>query len=90
MENIAGTHTVTLSPVTLLESRFAFTRDDEPGAANSNAPEAVIRQGGNTVMNIGRNNFSPRFTNARTIQWAEGLSHVRGKHSYKIASDLIF
>jgi len=89
-DNISGTHTYVISPSTLLESRFTYTRDNEPGDANSTAPEVVLRQGGTTVISFGRNNFSPRYTNARTLQWAESLSHVRGRHSYKIGSDLIW
>jgi outer membrane receptor protein involved in Fe transport len=89
-DNISGTHAFTFSPTTLLESRFTYTRDNEPGEANSTAPEAVIKQNGATAINIGRNSFSPRYTNAKTIQWNESLSHVRGRHSYKMGVDLIF
>jgi outer membrane receptor protein involved in Fe transport len=89
-DNIAGTHTFVLSPTTVLESRFSYTRDNEPGQANSPAPEVVLKQGGNTVLSFGRNNFSPRFTNAKTYQWAESLSHVRGRHSYKMGADIIW
>ena len=89
-DNISGTHTLVISPATLLESRFTYSRDNEPGDANSAAPEVVLKQGGTTVISFGRNNFSPRFTNAKTLQWAESLSHVRGSHSYKIGSDLIW
>jgi outer membrane receptor protein involved in Fe transport len=89
-DNIAGTHTFVLSPTSVLESRFTFTRDNEPGEANSTAPEVVLQQSGTTVLNFGRNNFSPRYTNAKTFQWAESLSHVRGGHSYKMGVDLIF
>jgi hypothetical protein len=89
-DNISGTHTLVISPSTLLESRFTYSRDNEPGDANSTAPEVVLKQGGTTVISFGRNNFSPRFTNAKTLQWAESLSHVRGSHSYKIGSDLIW
>ena len=89
-DNISGTHNLTISPATLLESRFTFTRDDEPGEANSTAPEVLLRQGGSTVISFGRNNFSPRYTNAKTYQFAETLSHVRGNHSYKMGADLIW
>jgi len=89
-DNVAGTHTLVLTPSTVLESRFSFTRDNEPGQANSPAPEVVLKQGGNTVLSFGRNNFSPRYTNARTYQWAESLSHVRGRHSYKMGADIIW
>jgi hypothetical protein len=89
-DNISGTHTLLLSPTALVESRFTFSRDNEPGEANSPAPEVVLRQGGTTAISFGRNNFSPRYTNAKTFQWAESLSQVRGKHSFKAGADLIW
>src|SRR5437763_616015 len=89
-DNISGTHTFVLSGKAVLESRLTYTRDNEPGEANSSDPEAVIRQGGATVITIGRNNFSPRYTNARTIQWADSLSYVHGRHTFKAGLDLNF
>ena len=87
-DNIAANYTNIINPTTLFESRFSFTRDNEPGAANSGAPEAQIRQAGTLVMQIGRNNFSPRYTNARTFQFVESLAHQRGTHDYKFGFDL--
>jgi hypothetical protein len=86
-DNVAGSHTLILGSRGVLETRLAWTRDDEPGEANSTAPEAVIRQGGTTVLSIGRNSFSPRYTNARTLQWAESLSWIKGRHSLKFGTD---
>lgn len=86
-DNIAGSHTLVLGSRGVLETRLAWTRDNEPGASNSTAPEAVIRQGGTTVLSIGRNSFSPRYTNARTVQWVETLSWVVGRHSLKFGTD---
>ena len=89
-DNVSGTHTFVLSGAAVLESRLTYTRDNEPGAANSTDPEAVIRQGGLTAISIGRNNFSPRYTNARTIQWADSLSYVHGRHTFKAGLDMNF
>jgi hypothetical protein len=89
-DNLAGNYTLVLGAKAVLETRFIFTRDNEPGAANSAAPEAQIRQNGATVLNIGRNNFSPRYTNARTYQYVEALSYNRGRHAYKIGADMNF
>jgi hypothetical protein len=89
-DNVSGTHTWVLSANAVLDSRVTYTRDNEPGEANSSDPEAVIRQGGLTVITIGRNNFSPRYTNARTIQWADSLSYVRGRHTVKVGVDMNF
>ncbi len=89
-DNLSGNHVFVINPSSLLDSRFTFTRDDEPGEANSTAPEAIIKQNGVTALSIGRNSFSPRYTNVKTYQWAEALSHVRGKHSYKMGVDIIW
>ena len=58
-DNVSATHTFVLSGAAVLDSRVTYTRDNEPGQANSTDPEAVIRQGGASVIKIGRNNFSP-------------------------------
>uniref|UniRef100_Q01ZI5 TonB-dependent transporter Oar-like beta-barrel domain-containing protein n=1 Tax=Solibacter usitatus (strain Ellin6076) TaxID=234267 RepID=Q01ZI5_SOLUE len=89
-DSVSANHTLVLSSASVLDSRVTYSRDNEPGAANSTDPEAVIRQGGATVINIGRNNFSPRYTNARTIQWAESLSVLRGRHTFKAGLDMNF
>lgn len=89
-DNVAVNHTAVLSPNSVLESRFAWTRDNEPGFSNTSAPEAVIRQNGAGVLSLGRNSFSPRYTNARTYQNVEALSYTRGRHSMKFGSDLDF
>lgn len=88
-DNIALNYSKVLSPTALFESRFIWTRDNEPGAANSTNPEAQIRQAGTTVLSIGRNNFSPRYTNARTYQFVEAFSLQRSNHSYKAGFDWI-
>ena len=89
-DNVAGSHTWVMGTAAVLESRFVFTRDNEPGFANSANPEAVIRQAGQIVMQIGRNNFSPRYTNAKTYQWVENYSHISGRHSLKFGVDMDF
>ena len=89
-DNIVGNHTWVIGSTSVLESRFGYTRDDEPGASNSTAPEAIIRQGGNNVLSIGRNSFSPRYTNAKTYQWVETYSRTIGRHALKFGSDMNF
>src|SRR5207249_3370336 len=87
---IAGNHNWVAGGHAVLESRFAFTRDNEPGFANATTPEAVIRQNNNAVLSIGRNSFSPRYTNARTYQIVESLSYVKSRHSFKAGLDFDF
>ncbi len=74
----------------LNEVRTQWARDQEPGFANSANPEAVIRQGGSTVLTIGRNFFSPRETTIKRGQVADTLTFVRGAHKMKAGADLVF
>ena len=77
-----------LSPTFLNEFRFQYARDKEPGLANSSDPEVTVLQGGQTVLVIGRNFFSPRDTTIQRGQFADNISHLRGNHNLKIGVDL--
>ena len=74
----------------LNEARVQWARDKEPGFANSDRPEATIRQGGSTVLIIGRNNFSPRETTISRWQFANATTVIRGPHKLKGGFDLQF
>jgi hypothetical protein len=89
-DNLAISSTRVLTPRTLWDARFIYLRDNEPGEANSDQPEAVIRQGGVTAMQIGRNFFSPRYTNTKRYQTIQTVSHTRGSHTYKFGADFNF
>lgn len=73
---------------TVNEFRFQFARDKEPGLANSSKPEAVIRQGGQIVLTIGRNFFSPRDTTIKRGQFVDNVSHTFGRHNLKAGVDV--
>ncbi|MCS6884304.1 MAG: TonB-dependent receptor [Acidobacteriota bacterium] len=87
------THTVTanlttiVSPSVVNELRVQYARDSQPGFANSDKPEAVINAGPIQVIQIGRNNFSPRETTINRYQFIDSLSYTRGKHTYKFGVD---
>jgi outer membrane receptor protein involved in Fe transport len=72
------------------EARFQVARDREPGEANSDAPQADVREGGNLVLRIGRNFFSPRETTVKRLQFADTLTWVRGPHKLRTGADLQF
>ncbi|MDQ3009411.1 MAG: TonB-dependent receptor, partial [Acidobacteriota bacterium] len=84
--------TVTLNtaftPRLLNEFRAQVARDREPGLSNSDAPEAVISNGGQTALTIGRNNFSPRETTEKKYQLIDNISFFAGKHSLKGGVDV--
>jgi len=70
------------------EFRAQYARDKEPGTANSANPEATILEGGQTVLTIGRNFFSPRETTIKRGQLADNLSLIAGRHNFKFGGDL--
>jgi TonB dependent receptor-like, beta-barrel len=88
-DNAGAIYTAVLSPNSVLEGRFFFTRDDEPGFANSSEPETIVSQNGQQVIAFGRNNFSPRYTNIQTYQPTVTFSLTKGSHSIKAGTDII-
>jgi outer membrane receptor protein involved in Fe transport len=72
------------------EAKVQWVKDEEPGFANSNNPEATIFEGATTVLIIGRNNFSPRETTIKRWQVADSLTWVRGAHKVKGGFDFQF
>jgi hypothetical protein len=71
------------------EFRFQFSRDREPGEANSTQPEAVITTpDGN--FNIGRNNFSPRETTVKRLQFIDNQTFIYSQHTFKYGVDLLY
>jgi hypothetical protein len=91
--SLVKTDTITLSlnsiitPRFLNEARYQWARDKEPGTANSDVPEAIIQQGGLTVVNIGRNNFSPRETTIKRNQVIDNIALLRGNHAVRFGVD---
>jgi outer membrane receptor protein involved in Fe transport len=83
----SGTFTSILSNRLINEARSQFLRDKEPGEANSDRPEATIQEGGQTVLIIGRNFFSPRETTIKRGQFADTVSYIAGQHSMKFGGD---
>ena len=85
----SGSLITTFSPELINDFRFQFGRDREPGEANSDATEARIQTGGG-FLQLGRNNFSPRETTIKRVQFIDVVSLTRGKHSWKFGADLNF
>lgn len=88
-DNAGFIYTAALSPNSVLEGRFFYLRDNEPGAANSSDPETIIQQNGQTVISFGRNSFSPRFTNVNNYQPTVTFSLTKGAHTFKAGTDII-
>jgi outer membrane receptor protein involved in Fe transport len=70
-------------------ARFSYQRDNEPGLANSNNPEARVFQNGQELLDVGRNSFSPRETTIHRQQWGDTVSWVHGRHTVKFGADFV-
>ncbi len=90
----------TLSAVWFNEFRFQFSRDNQPGLANSNDPEVSVTASatppGSTqpitdgTFSFGRNNFSPRETTITRYQFVNNQTYVAGDHTVKYGFDFLF
>lgn len=85
--NLQETATLTQSLVNI--GRFSYQRDDEPGGANSINPEAQVKNGGVTLLTIGRSSFDPRATTITRQQYGDTLYWLRGRHSFKFGADVL-
>ncbi|HEY8184681.1 MAG TPA: carboxypeptidase regulatory-like domain-containing protein [Pyrinomonadaceae bacterium] len=83
----SGSLISTITSTTTNEFRFQVAKDREPGEANSSDPEAQINTG-NGFLLIGRNNFSPRETTIKRLQFIDNLSYLRGRHNFKTGIDV--
>jgi outer membrane receptor protein involved in Fe transport len=86
-DTLGGSLTSTLSSSIVNVARAGFTRDNEPGLANSINPEGTIRDGGITDLVIGRNFFSPRFTNIHRGEFGDTVSFIHGRHTIKTGAN---
>ena len=86
--------TSTLSAVWFNEFRFQFSRDKEPGLANSNDPETSVTANAGGIndgtFSFGRNNFSPRETTITRYQFINNQTYIAGNHSVKYGFDFLF
>src|SRR5437899_6711550 len=88
-DTLTGSLTSTISSSMVNVARGAYARDNEPGLANSTNPEATVRQGGVTALVVGRNFFSPRFTNIRRGEAGDTLSLTHRRHTIKTGLNIL-
>ena len=81
--------TATLRNNIINVARVSYQRDSEPGFANSSNPEAIVQQNGTTLLNVGRNSFSPRETTIHRQQFSDTVSWVAGRHTIKYGFDIL-
>ena len=88
------TDTVSLSlssiftPTLINEFRFQYMRDDEPSEAYSNGPETVLRESNTTVLSFGASSITPRYANIKGVQFADNITRIMGRHTFKTGLDI--
>ena len=86
--------TYTITPNWINEFRFQYSRDKEPGLANSDDPEVTLSASAGGINDgtffIGRNNFSPRETTITRYQFINNQTFLTGNHTVKYGMDLLF
>lgn len=87
--SLTGSWTTTITPTYFNEFRIQYSRDKEPGLANSNVPELTVSTPDGT-FNIGRNNFSPRETTIKRWQFIDNQTTIVGDHTIKYGFDGLF
>src|SRR6266700_883889 len=88
-DTISLQETATLTSHLLNVAKFSYQRDSEPGLANSINPEAIVRNAGQTLLNVGRNSFSPRETTIHRQQYSDTVSWTRGRHNFTFGMDIL-
>lgn len=83
----SGALVTTFTSTTINELRFQAAKDREPGLANSPSPEAQVQTGSGFLL-IGRNNFSPRETTIKRLQFIDNISFAMGRHAFKAGFDV--
>jgi outer membrane receptor protein involved in Fe transport len=88
-DTLSGSLTSTISSRVVNVARAAYARDNEPGQANSINPEATVFTNGNLDLVVGRNFFSPRFTNIHRGEAGDTLSLTHGRHTMKTGLNIL-
>ena len=91
---ITGNWTFSMTPKWINEFRYQWSRDREPGFANTTSPEATVvaNAGGinDGTFNFGSNNFSPRETTINRNQIIDNQTYVFSSNTVKYGVDLLF
>ncbi len=92
--SITGAWIATISPRWFNEFRYQFSRDREPGFANSTLAEVTLAASAGGIndgtFNFGSNNFSPRETTIKRNQIIDSQTFLSGNHTIKYGVDLLF
>jgi outer membrane receptor protein involved in Fe transport len=92
-KTLTSNWTHTISPKWFNEFRFQYSRDQQPGLANSDTPEVSVTANAGGIndgtFSFGRNNFSPRETTINRYQFIDNQTYLTGNHTLKYGADIL-
>ena len=92
--SITANWTYSITSNLINEFRYQFSRDREPGFANSTDPEVTLTASAGGIndgtFSFGRNNFSPRETTIKRNQIIDSQTFLYGSQTFKYGVDLLF
>ncbi len=87
-DTLSAVFTTTTGGAFFNETRAQWAKDQEPGKANFDGPEAEIFHDGNLVLRVGQNTFSPRETTIKRWQVADTGTFLLSNHTLKTGFDV--
>lgn len=81
--------TSTFSSAAVSVARFSYLVNDDPNTSNSVNPHASILEGGQTVLNIGRQVANPQRSFVRQFEWSEAFSLSSTNHVLKFGGNVL-
>jgi hypothetical protein len=88
-DTLTGSLGSTISSRIVNVARAGYTRDNEPGQANSINPEVTVFSSNSLDLVVGRNFFSPRFTNIHRGEFGDTASFIHGRHTIKTGLNIL-
>jgi hypothetical protein len=88
-DTIGASLTSVISPNLVNVARFGYLIDQEAGRPNSDLPRAIVSEGAQSILNLGRPSFDPRETTIHRQQYTDTLTYSHGRHIWKFGADFI-
>ena len=88
-DTIGASLTSVISPNLVNVARFSYLIDQEAGRPNSDLPRAIVSEGAQSILNLGRPSFDPRETTIHRQQFTDTLTYSHGRHIWKFGADFI-
>jgi hypothetical protein len=88
-DTVAVSLTSTLSRTMVNVLRYGYVGSNQPSGWNSANPEALVFEGGQAVLTVGRQPFTPREPSSRRTEVSNTLSFMSGRHAFRTGVNVL-